>query len=492
MRQTHRRALIIAALLGAGCSPEPEAPPAGETGPLGDLKLALAPPPEGAFDVAQIRFEVSAPGQDPQVRDTGLGGNPPEAAWLLALRPGPWHVTATPLRADGQPSEFCLGAEGDAQVRPRQTASLRLRMPCSAEGVGALDIGAVLASPPHIEEIEVERGSTRLCVGEVLGLAARVRVVEGPDPTMAWRVGDAADPLSYCALARGRQIAFSAAQAGDFVLHFTAENAEGEASLDVPVTVRDCDGPLLCPGEQVAVALPGGVAQGTCACEVQEGEPVEGVHLAELVVAPDHLRDRLPGLALVPVAPPACAAGAAVGQDARLRVARPGLVDLATAGNGAVDTAVAVFTLDGRELGCADDGGDGGDARLVVDLDAGEYLVRVVAHGEGTVHPRRHPGRGGAADPARERPGGRHRHRPPAHRPLRRLCRPRAPVRPGHRRARSPHPGRPPARGRRRRDVDRGRGRGGLRLRRRRRGPGARPGSGSGAGPLPCAGRGQG
>ncbi|MEZ4467568.1 MAG: hypothetical protein R3F43_24775 [bacterium] len=167
MRQTHRRALIIAALLGAGSLPGPD--PRRRDRPLGDLKLALPRPLRGRLRRGPDPVRGVRPGQDPQVRATGLGGNPPEAAWLLALRPGPWHVTATPLRADGQPSEFCLGAEGDAQVRPRETASLRLRMPCSAEGVGALDIGAVLASPPHIEEIEVERGSTRLCVGEVLG-----------------------------------------------------------------------------------------------------------------------------------------------------------------------------------------------------------------------------------------------------------------------------------------------------------------------------------
>ncbi|MEZ4467569.1 MAG: hypothetical protein R3F43_24780 [bacterium] len=267
---------------------------------------------------------------------------------------------------------------------------------------------------------------------------------------MAWRVGDAADPLSYCALARGRQIAFSAAQAGDFVLHFTAENAEGEASLDVPVTVRDCDGPLLCPGEQVAVALPGGVAQGTCACEVQEGEPVEGVHLAELVVAPDHLRDRLPGLALVPVAPPAApparpwARTPACGWPARASSISPPPATAPSTPPSPSSPSTAGARLRRRRRRRRGRAPRGGSGRRRVPgarrrpRRGGPFTLDAT---QGEAVPPIQPEASSPPTPPRAS----------AHRPLRRLRRPRAPVRPGHRRARSPHPGRPPARGRRRR-----------------------------------------
>ncbi len=380
---------VLAAALAAGCNPGGN-PPDIDNGPTGALNLALSPSDEATFDVAEIRFRVtSLEDNTVQERTVPLRARPgvrPEANWLLALSAGDYEVSAEPLMADRAPSEVCQSAQGTTTVVVGQTASLLLTLPCAGEGSGGLDIGAELTAPPHIEEIEVVRGGTRLCRGEVLELEATVRdpsAQVGREPVLEYEVSAEPGEGGWCLRAQNQRAAFASNGLGLYTLSFSAANDSGESALEIPIEVMECEVPQVCVGDATSDVIFGvdTSQSGACQCEPEEdGEPVVAVVQGELVVTPTQRRDQLQALAMHALPAANCAGDVNVGYDTVLRVARPGLVEVQAEAVQPDGQVVMALLGEGGELDCQDGAGQG--VRQTYDLAAGLYRVRVWSRGE--------------------------------------------------------------------------------------------------------------
>lgn len=380
---------VLAMSLAAGC--DLGVVPADKNNePTGSLSLAMSSPGDSTFDVTEVRFRVTSV-EDTTVQERVVPlrartGVPAEANWLLALNPGEYEVSAAPLMVDGLESEQCQTAQGVTTIVDGQTSSLLLTLPCEGSGSGGLDLGAELVAPPHIEEIEVLRGGTRLCLGEVLELEATIddpSANVGQEPVLVYEVSSDSGEGGWCLRSSYQRAAFATNAEGSYKINFTASNEGGQSSLEIPIEVINCATPEVCVGDVTSSVIFGADTDeaGACQCEApEEGETVDAVLQGELVVTPTQTRDQLQALAMHPMPAASCAGDVNVGHDTLLRVARPGLVELRADAVAPEGQVVMAITNETGELDCLDGAGQG--AVGTYDLEAGQYRVRVWSRGE--------------------------------------------------------------------------------------------------------------
>ncbi len=233
---------------------EDEAAPEPVTSTL-EAHLALDAP---VHDVATIRFKVVAAGDDCDgdavaeavvpleaealpVDLAGGGDQHPFADALFVLEPGDYRVCVFPQDADGNPSEACMPAEGDASVVADETTEIVIFAQCEGDPSGALDVVGALNDPPHIDDLEIDPS-------KFVDTCERPHItVHASDPN--------GDPLEYAwgilAMPAGAAVAlaedgawaiFSTDTPGEYELEVVVSDGHGgEARLSFPIHVSPCD-----------------------------------------------------------------------------------------------------------------------------------------------------------------------------------------------------------------------------------------------------------
>lgn len=239
--------LAVSVLL-AGC--QPDGP--GQQGEPGALRLlftsgAAATAP--ADDVEAIRFEVldltgalvasaTLAVRSDQPHPADPGGTPLRGAdAFFTIRPGAYRVVATPLRADGLPSEDCARAEGLVTVASGRTAELVLVMVCGAAGSGAIDVVGVLQHTPVLTALRFDPSKfVRTC--QRLVIRAQAFDADGDTLTFSWAVTSSPAGASFELNASGPAALFASETPGAYELRVSVADPGGlGGSLLFPVYV---------------------------------------------------------------------------------------------------------------------------------------------------------------------------------------------------------------------------------------------------------------
>ena len=170
--------------------------------------------------------------------DGGAGSFGADA--LIPVRPGVYRVVASPLRADGTPSEICSTAEGGATVVVGQTVDLVLVMVCSDQGTGAIDVTGILSHQPVLTNL-VLKPSKYISTCEQLTLLAQAKSADPTPLTYLWSILSGPAPASSSVLRPvGPTSAFASQVAGAFKVKVEVTGAPGStAALTFPIYVND-------------------------------------------------------------------------------------------------------------------------------------------------------------------------------------------------------------------------------------------------------------
>jgi hypothetical protein len=241
-------ALSAAALALTGCNGEK-----GDDPSLGKVAVKLT---AASFDdVAAVKIEVFAGATlvasqttpvsrpDGGASDGGVQG--PDTDSFFVLRPGSYHVVATPLMADGSPSKECGRAESDAVVTTGLTTEITLIMICGDANTGGLDVVGRLDHTPVITNL-VFRPSKFVNACERLLLLAKAVDPDKEPLAYAWTVTAAPMGAVYKLVAMGAAARFAAEAPGDYEVTLKVNDPAGlSASLTFPIHVVGSAGQCL-------------------------------------------------------------------------------------------------------------------------------------------------------------------------------------------------------------------------------------------------------
>ena len=117
----------------------------------------------------------------------GGGEAHPFADTLFTLPPGEYRVCATPLTANGEPSQECRPAERLATVFAEMTTEILLIMQCAGDPSGGLDVIAALNDPPRIDRLDIQPSKfITVCESALITVTADDHQ---PNPIVVLKVG---------------------------------------------------------------------------------------------------------------------------------------------------------------------------------------------------------------------------------------------------------------------------------------------------------------
>jgi hypothetical protein len=242
--------------------------------------LSIVPDDEG---ISGISFELAGPNNATYSKTLPVVRGPVDSAkpeisgrlyadWLLALPPGPYHITGTPVGDDGKPVPGCTPAEGDATVVAGMTAEVTLTASCSSPQKGGLDTTVVINHAPSITDIQTPTGKF-VCLGTSFVGSLTAEDKDGDTLTWSFKVVGTPDgltgPTPYCLANVGGEVSFASAAPGQYQVQATVTDGLATSTLTFPVYVNNC-GEATCPGLAAVSAL-GQLPLGTdgmCVCEV--------------------------------------------------------------------------------------------------------------------------------------------------------------------------------------------------------------------------------
>ncbi len=243
------------------CEDETRQPAPAATGTLAIALGADAP----VHDVAAIHVKVVAGGADCDAEaiaeqvvpleeeflpeHLAMGGNHPFADALFVLEPGDYHVCAQPLTEDGDPSEACGLAEGDATVVAGATEEIVIWSQCEGDpngegeggATGGLDVVVGLNSPPRIDVLLIAPSKF------IDTCEAAEIIVSASDPNddplhFEWAILESPPGSNPMLQFNGDQAAFTTDVGGPYLLEVVVTDGKGgEASLSFPIHVSDCE-----------------------------------------------------------------------------------------------------------------------------------------------------------------------------------------------------------------------------------------------------------
>ena len=157
---------------------------------------------------------------------------------FIPVRPGTYKVVATPLRADGTPSQVCSSAESTAIVTLGATTDVVLVMICSDQGTGAIDVTGILVHQPVITNL-VLTPTKYIGTCERLQMQVVARTLDPGPLSYSWTVVSAPVPASaYAIRATGPISAFVSTAVGAFTVRVEVKDPAGiSAALSFPVYV---------------------------------------------------------------------------------------------------------------------------------------------------------------------------------------------------------------------------------------------------------------
>lgn len=245
---------LLVALAAVGCSPTED--PAADVTAAGSLKANLVIP-EGDDDVASVRLEVfDADGTVVESHTVEPGDQPVPGTdavrrggdVLMTLRPGDYRAVATPLDADGGPSQRCGRAAADVNVQRGRTTEIVLAMQCGDGGTGGLDVVLTLEHPPVITDLQLDPSKF---VDACQPTLARVTVVDAEADTLTYAWSQLDGPAELLLNGNGAAAWIAGDTAGTYEVEVVVTDAGGAtAALSFPVHVQG-DSPNGCPGGDI-------------------------------------------------------------------------------------------------------------------------------------------------------------------------------------------------------------------------------------------------
>ncbi|HKQ71294.1 MAG TPA: PKD domain-containing protein [Polyangiaceae bacterium] len=247
--------LVVVGVLHLGCSDEGLG--ASEAEHSGTLQAALSgigpTRQEGATDVARIKYAVVRQGQsctDPPLATTtigleeeplpqslspdGGGANHSFSDALMVLPPGQYKVCATPLTAQGVPSQQCAATSTPAIVVEGATTEVVMVSQCKGVTGGAIDAITKLNRPPVIDDLIVDP-SKFITLCDVAQLTVKATDPDGDALTFLWQL------LGTGMSSVNQTIRFRSLDVGTFQLRITVTDAFGaKTSLTLPMHISRC------------------------------------------------------------------------------------------------------------------------------------------------------------------------------------------------------------------------------------------------------------